>query len=511
MSRSDWLNLAIFVVAVVYSLWNRRSSEAPAEPPDEPDPPPVPTTREDASASREARARAAELASEVATLSERLETLRGPVAVLRRVLAAQVAAPLQAVQASLERGEAALTRGDDPRADLALLGQRLYAIGIVAEARADTAGAALLGDADAVADALLRPLRQHARTLGHAAFDERVVCMPTSPGFESVILGLFEAHPVVFTPPDFGENLHRWAAIPHEIAHVVWHRWPGFAAEATTAFGLERRPWLPRRDASGVYRSRIEDALAAWLEELHADLFAVVLLGPAAARGLAACFATPGKPALAVTAHTLDDLTYAPHPPATLRVRWTAHALHRQGFAGEAQAILRSWTRQHGDQTTLTVPLTGGLVAEVALEPFFEAGCALVDAYLDRAWSSLGGTTLGGVPGLELGPGRQAQVTALAQSLMMGTAQARDAALLLAAAIEARERAPQASAAITRALQRSIQGLEAGERRAEDPRFAPQASAPTGGPVEAEELAAALALGDVLTQRRGAALSYKSR
>ena len=147
MSRSDWLNLAIFVVAVVYSLWNRRSSEAPAEPPDEPDPPPVPAAREDASASREARARAAELASEVATLSERLETLRGPVAVLRRVLAAQVAAPLHAVQVSLERGEAALTRGDDPRADLAVLGQRLYAIGIVAEARADLVVQTLAGGA----------------------------------------------------------------------------------------------------------------------------------------------------------------------------------------------------------------------------------------------------------------------------------------------------------------------------------------------------------------------------
>jgi len=123
---------------------------------------------------------------------------------------------------------------------------------------------------------------------------------------------------------------------------------------------------------------------------------------------------------------------------------------------------------------------------------------------------SLGGTTLGGVPSLELGPGRQAQVNTLAQTLILGTAQARDPALLLAAAIEARERAPQASAAISRALQRSIQGLEAGERRAEDPRYALSSASASVRAIQPEDVAAALVLGDVLTRRRGAAISYKS-
>lgn len=467
-------------------------------------------SRADPEELRAALARAAELLDEAAALRARLEALPGPVVVLRRVLAAQIEAPLQELNRALRGAGHADEAGGDPRAELAHLGQRLYALGIVVEARAPSAGAALLGDADAVADALLRPLRDHARTLGHAAFNERVVCMPTTPGFEAVLLGLFEAHPVVFTPPDFGENLHRWASIAHELGHVVWHRWPGFAAEARSQLGLDRRPSLPLRGADGTYRSRVEDALAGWLEELHADLFAVVLLGPAAARGLVTCFATPESPERTIEARTEDGRTYAPHPPTTLRVLWVAHALRRQGFAADAQSIERTWKNLHGEQAHLVIPLNHHLLAEVALAPFFDAGRALVDAYVDRSWVSLGGTTLGGVPSLELGPGRQAQVNTLAQTLILGTAQARDPALLLAAAIEARERAPQASAAISRALQRSIQGLEAGERRAEDPRYALSSASASVRAIQPEDVAAALVLGDVLIRRRGAAISYKS-
>jgi len=466
--------------------------------------------RDDRDDRRAALERATALSGEAAALRARLDALSGPVAVLKRVLSVQIETPLEGLARSLRGGADASEAGDKPRAAVAHLGQRLYALGIVIEARAHAAGAALLGDADAVADALLRPLRDHARTLGYAAFNERVVCMPTSPGFEAVLLGLFEAHPVVFTPPDFGENLHRWASIAHELGHIVWHRWPGFAVEARSQLGLNRRPSLPLRGPDGTYRSRVEDALAGWLEEMHADLFAVVLLGPAAARSLAACFAVPEAPERAREARTLDGQTYAPHPPATLRVLWAAHALRRQGFAADAQAVERAWKSAHGDAAHLVIPLSSQRVAEVALAPFLDVGCALIDAYLDRAWASLGGATLGGVPGLELGPGRQAQVAALAQALISGTAQTRDPALLLAAAIEARERAPKAVNAISSALLRSIQGLESGERQAEDPRYV-RAEPPTvSDPIRPEDLAAALALGDVLTQRRGRRLSYRS-
>jgi hypothetical protein len=517
--------LGLYIAYQVYSWWSKRQRS-----PTEVEPEPEPRNPEVSLPERPSRdpggpellvrldtmkARAAELQRELATVRTRLAALDGPVVVLRRVLETKVHAPLAEVSGRLDRlrllaqttNEPTRTLEeldrDDPRDALARIGQRLFVTATLTETRATPAARRLIEDADAAADALIEPLRELARTQGIAEFDERPVCVQTEPNYESVVLGLLPEHPIVFVPPDFGDNVYRWASLPHEIAHVLWNRWPGFAVEARQAFGLNRRPRLPGIDREGRLQGRVEDALSGWLEEMHADAFAVLTLGPAAARGLVECFSSPEEPLETTTAYTLDGHHFAPHPPSSLRVAWVSRILERQGFPVEARWVQDTWNTRHGVPEVIIVPLSRGDSVSIEFSVFREAGERVLDLWLDHPWKAFGGLGLREVPGLELGAGEWVLVRQAASQLLAGVEQHHPARRLVAAAIEAHARDPRAAARIAATLHASIQGLESDERRAADPQYTAKASTLDGVPTR-EDLVAALVFREVFMRRGGA-------
>jgi hypothetical protein len=517
--------LVLYVAYQVYAWWAKRQrapTEVEPEREAEPSPTPVPERPARDPGGPELlvrldtmRTRAAELQRELVSVRARLAALEGPVVVLRRVLETRVHAPLVELSGRLERLRIlaqttnAPTRileeldRDDPRDTLARIGQRLYVVATLTETRATPAARRLIEDADAAADDLIDPLRRLAQTQGLTTFDERPVCVQTEPTYEAVVLGLLPEHPIVFVPPDFGGNVYRWASLPHEIAHVLWNRWPGFAVEARQAFGLNRRPRLPGIDREGRLQGRVEDALSGWLEEMHADAFAVLTLGPAAARGLVECFSSPEEPLATTTAYTLDGQHFAPHPPSALRVAWVSRLLERQGFPVEARWVQDTWNKRHGTPEAIIVPLSRGDAVSIEFSVFQEAGDRVLDLWLDHGWKVFGGLGLREVPGLELGAGEWVLARQAASQLLAGIAQHHPPRRLLAAAIEAHTRDPRSTARIAATLHASIQGLESDERRAADPQYASKTSTLDGLPTR-EDLVAALVFREVFMRRGGA-------
>ncbi len=350
----------------------------------------------------------------------------------------------------------------------------------MADWRSDPERALLLADADAIAADLLDPVQRLAGVQGFRFPDQRPICAPAQPGGESLWLGLLpEGYPVVFVPDDFGEDLFRQASLPHEIGHLMWLRIPGLADEMRHATGLVEPGRALQWDGQQVRGSQAWP-YSAWLPELVADALAMLLLGPAALRGLVYSFAQPHDPEAVTFAAMTDEGRYDEHPPAHLRVHLGARLLHRMGYDQQVKPIVEEWDALHGAPDSLVLPTAQGQLIALSMAQALAFGGPRMEAWYTAEYAALDGLGLADFTGLEMTPGMWAKVQRRAVELAEGKPFHDGGRVVLAAAIEARALHPDRAQRIESGLRRAILGRDAEERRSADPAYQRAAKADQG-------------------------------
>jgi hypothetical protein len=327
-----------------------------------------------------------------------------------------------------------------------------------------------MADADAFAAALVQPLRDFAFAHGLPLPPNQPISLPTAPGQEAMIRGLFADHPVFFVPRDFGEHIHRWPAVAHEVGHVLWDSEPTLRRELRALVPTSEQPWLPRPVQDRLIFN-YEAAFAGWLEEIVCDAFAIILLGPAGFRGLVQALNDRARPMSAVfaapdrTGQMLDE-----HPPPHLRVHMAAWLLNELGYDVEMKPLLAAWQQAHEDADYIVVPIAGTRqTVSVDLASFLDKGTYSLSELVAEEFRGLGGYPLSAVAGQELGPGVWARVKRRADQILAGEPFHDSPRVAIAAGIEAAAISPSSTNKIAAAVRAVIVGH--GQRMTADPNF----------------------------------------
>ncbi|MGK0362632.1 MAG: hypothetical protein ACI9U2_004953 [Bradymonadia bacterium] len=324
--------------------------------------------------------------------------------------------------------------------------------------RTDPALREVLDDADAIAAAFLAPVLTFLDTHGLRFKAGTVIAAPGS-GNESVWFDLLPHHPVVQVPDDFDEDLLRWPAVAHEIAHVMFRDVAGLSDELHAM--VPAQPGAPLAQVQGrKVVVDIERAFAGWIEEIFADAICMMLLGPAALHGMVHMFQSPDHP-LSVTGMSVapSGRRLGEHPPRHLRVILAAWFLERMGYLKEPEEIRRQWDRMHGEPTELHAPVDVDSYVAVPLVRFRVYGQQLLERFYTSTFESLGGYPLSAVHGLEMSPGLWARARRESKKLLEGVAFRDDPRVVIAAAIEAAIHHPGAQARIARGVRRAVVGV----------------------------------------------------
>ena len=340
-------------------------------------------------------------------------------------------------------------------------------IDALCQLREDREEALRLADAEAIAASMLRPVQQFAAAHQLGLAEQHPLAVRADPGREAIWLGLLpEGHPVLFVPADFERDLYRCASIPHELGHLLWRDAPGLAEEAADVFGYQHHVGLIAV-RQGQVVGTLDQLFTAWLPELWADAIAVLLLGPAALRGLAHSFASPEHPQQVLVAGA-QGRAYDEHPPAHLRVHLAGHLCWLMGFDQEAKLLLAEWDRAHGNPEQAPVAVEGGAYIRVDWTLLIESGKEALGKWHDAQFSSLAGLRLGDVPGMEMSPGLWARAQRRAEDLANGVPFNDDGRIVLAAAIEAFAQNPALADTIAQGLRRAVLGRDMDEARVAD-------------------------------------------
>ncbi len=323
-----------------------------------------------------------------------------------------------------------------------------------------------LADAEALVDAFMSPFAALSRTESFAFAQQKPLCVPADPDHEALWMGLLPGYPLVFVPRDFGRNIYRWASLPHEIGHLVFRSAPGFEEEVRDRLDLDYAPMLFDLNLGGSFELRA--AYSAWLEEMVADMFAMLTLGPAGLRGMVESFKSPHRPEEVQWA-AADGQQYAPHPPAHLRVLLASKLLDHVGFDIEAKPLIRRWTELHGEPDALFLPAlpAGGL--SVPTPMMVQAGWEIVLGLYQTSFESMAGREFRSIHGFELSPGEWSRAQGYAVDIGNGHAVGSDhPRAVLIAAIEAFAAHPGQAQRIAAAVRHSIIGRGSDERRPAD-------------------------------------------
>jgi hypothetical protein len=193
--------------------------------------------------------------------------------------------------------------------------------------------------------------------------------------------------PVIGVPWYQVAHLPDAPVIAHEVAHDV-----------TAALGLRETFAEHARPVLEASPQRAT-AWSAWIEEVHADLYGVLCLGPAFASAMADLLATDP---VQVAMEARVAAAWVKHPPAARRMECLVHALRRLGFDAAADERETAWEA--------SFPPAQG-------DPYRADGPALVDALLDGHYDALGGSLLDTV---SFTTAQQADAIAVKDSMLLG-------------------------------------------------------------------------------------------
>lgn len=375
---------------------------------------------------------------------------------------------------------------------------RVKVLGDLADQRSSKDLGETLDDADAVARAFILPFGSFARTHNIDFPLQEPIAVPANGQGEAVWIGLLPNHPVLHVPSNFGADLYRWMAVPHEIAHIIWHRTPGLETEIRHKLGLHDSPNLMRRGEPVEQLPR--RLMSSWLLEFFADWIAVMLAGPAAVHGLSFVFDQSASPTRAATVWVTQQGLYDEHPPSHLRMLGACALLRRMGYLVQANAIEKDWRARH-PLSQILVPLAGGDRVPFGAEDLARFVSAYAVAFYEAEFEAISGRTFSSIPGFEMTFGMWAKVQGNVHNLVSEEEFHDDPRYVICGAIEARWHHPEDAEELRASTRAAIIGDNAplSERSARRKRR----TTARKGRFSRSEFRDALILKDVIGRRTG--------
>lgn len=202
--------------------------------------------------------------------------------------------------------------------------------------------------------------------------------------------------PLVILPQHRLDNVWALSSVLHEVSHNLqadlglWEVMPRFIFERLTSEGR-----IP---------SEVAAIWARWHKEIAADMFALLLGGPATVESL---MDVVGRSARATVRYTEGGV----HPTPVLRVPINLILLRRLGFGSMATAIAGAWRRLYPAVTPADIP--AGL-----LRTFRRAADLTVDTIVFTPRPQLAGKALAQL--VEFGPSQMALIEQAASRIAQG-------------------------------------------------------------------------------------------
>jgi hypothetical protein len=348
---------------------------------------------------------------------------------------------------------------------------------VMADQRSDPSYEELIDDADALADACYRPVVDYCRTNDVPLSSDRTAtvfgdgCSPWLGRIDDPT-GLAVLH----LPWKWLAEVHRWPAIGHEVGHDFYESVAGLDRELLGRMGLGDAARSARiiEGRYGVTMGDVHRLVVRWRQELTADAFGVMMLGPAYAVTTAAIFASPGDPAQALLVQMEGD-QYEVHPPGHIRVAAVCRLLVSMGYGALAEGMEQRWRAQHGDPQAIVLPTTSGYL-RVDDEPFIESAAALTTALQREGFAALKGIPLSSMPGFDFGPREHEASLRIRDAFVAGGGpRPDDARLLIAGAVLAWAERPGDGVRLLRDARLAVGSLDlpiAADARAAEPRAA---------------------------------------
>jgi hypothetical protein len=369
--------------------------------------------------------------------------------------------------------------------------------------------AELLGDADALADASYTPIVEYCDNRGIPLSSDRTATMVGGDKLFFLSIDDPTGLAAIVLPETFAGELMTWPAIAHEIAHDFFRSVNGLPGELRRAceLGDDVRLVAPPGQATSADVSRfmasvVQRANNAWVEELFADAFGTMMLGPAYIETMSASFGSPERPALALAIMSEDGPNgprYEEHPPGHVRVVVGCRLLARMGYGKEADRLEQAWRARHGDPEAVYVPLPNGRWVSIPETTVLDRAETVGQILYMTGLPCLRGQPLRSLTMLDFGPRESEQAKRVARSFVsQQPARTRDPRVLVAGAVLATVEAPARAAAIYALAREAIVGV--GERA----RAAAELATEAGqlGVIDARAMREAMILQALLASRR---------
>ena len=338
-------------------------------------------------------------------------------------------------------------------------------VGDLMDARRGTL-AGLLDDTDALANASYAPIVEYCKQRDIALASDRAATAIDGDKLFFMSIDDPSGLATIVLPSSFSTDISTWPAIAHEIAHDFFRSVDGLPRQLRAQLQLGTNVALlgPEDGQVGV-RVLVEHAVAAWMEELFADSFGTMMLGPAYVHTMMQAFASPDEPTRALEMLYQVDQTkpvYEEHPPGHVRVVAGCRLLGRMGYGKEADALEARWRKLHGEPTCVYSALSDGRWVRVdegiVLDRAAQVGTSLYMHGLD----CLRGQPLRSVAGLDFGPREHEQARRIGERLASGRpVDVKDPRLLIAGAVIGTVAAPQQAAFIYALARNAIEGVDA--------------------------------------------------
>jgi hypothetical protein len=376
------------------------------------------------------------------------------------------------LDALIDRAELAArtTQRSDPGAHQGLAREEalLKMVGDMVTERRDPDTLDLLVDTDALASASYAPIVEYCRNRRIPLSSDRAATIVDGAKIFFMSVDDPTGLAAIVVPDSFRREIVAWPAIAHEIAHDFYRSVAGLPAELHRALALGDNIAVPQLDGTreGLGRELAEmpaRATLAWMEELFADAFGTMMVGPAYVETMAQLFATPDDPArstVIIAEQGQRALRYEEHPPGHVRVVVACRLLGQMGYGKLADGLEARWRKRHANPDSLYVPLADGRYARVPEGPTLERAAEIADRLYLGGLPCLRGQPLRSIPGLDFGPREQVRAEQLAAQLAIGEpVRPDDARLLVAGAVLATLAAPQRAAEVYALARAAIEGL----------------------------------------------------
>jgi hypothetical protein len=209
------------------------------------------------------------------------------------------------------------------------------------------------------------------------------------------------------------------------------------------------------------------------MEELFADAFGTMMLGPAYVHTMMWSFGSPSEPVMAVAIAPTKQGTYEEHPPGHIRVVVACRLLGLMGYGALGDRLEASWRRAHREPRFVYFPTRTGGWATVSDESVVARALNVAEAlYEGDGVASLNGFPLRSIPGLDFGPREHEAALSIKDAMLAGRKPTlKDPRLVIAGAVLAWAEKPSEAARVLKVSRDLIQGVGVPKRR---PQWAPE-------------------------------------